>query len=235
VAITAFSNFSITISDGGTVPSLDYLSNKTFVNIGSGNILKVHWNTPTATNNFVDSYKIYILRYDNTSASYKTLYNANIGNVNEFYLKAALFDSVAQSFNQLRIYVEAISRYGASYNGLSNTVTVNVSKGCGSYIRVEAGYKQPIMKRAIAFAKVDLDYKALAASDDTLIADESEKVFYTKVSSVQEDTTGWTLMQNFYTRDTSGNWQLSDIAYEALVDTDGELFTDQNNEIIYVL
>ena len=61
MAISAFSNLAITISDGGTVPSLDYLSTKTYVNIGSGNVLKVSWNTPTATNNAVDSYKIYIL------------------------------------------------------------------------------------------------------------------------------------------------------------------------------
>ena len=49
MAISAFSNLAITISDGGTVPSLDYLSTKTYVNIGSGNVLKVSWNTPTAT------------------------------------------------------------------------------------------------------------------------------------------------------------------------------------------
>jgi hypothetical protein len=42
-------------------------------------------------------------------------------------------------------------------------------------------------------------------------------------------------MQEFYLKDASGNWQPSDIAYEALIAPDGEVIVDENNEIIYVL
>lgn len=259
MAITAFSNLTITISDGGTVPSIDYLSNKTFVNIGSGNILKISWNTPTAANNAVDNYKVYILKYDSASASYKSFYAANVGNVNEFYVRSSLFDSVSQSFVTLRIYVDAISKYGTAYNGTSNTKTINVSRGCGTYVRVTEGYKQPIMKRAIAFAK--LDQVPLVTKDGTEVLDINGNAIYPKVSSTRATGTGWTLMQEFYTGSgdmtedilvdaeervlvdsneaqlyaAGEGWKLSDIRYEILTDANGEIITDPNNQNIYVL
>ena len=257
MAINAFSNFTITLSDGGTVPSIGYLSNKTYVNIGSGNVLKVSWNTPTAANNTVDSYKIYILKYDFISASYKSLYTSNIGNVNEFYLKSSLFDSVPQSFVPLHVYVEAISKYGTAYNCISNIEAVDVSKGCGAYTRVKDGYAQPIMKRTLAFTK--LDYLALTTEDGTTVTGSDGNILYTKVSSVQDDTTGWTLLQEFYSkgpqkvalRDVDGTalmdsnekalyalaaaWEQSDLQYEILLDANGEIVTDLNDDQVYVL
>lgn len=264
MAITAFSNLTITISDGGTVPSLDYLSAKTYVNIGSGNVFKISWTTPTASGNVVDNYKVYILKYDTTTASYKSFYSANVGNVNEFYVKADLFKSVTQGFIKLQVYVEVISKYGSAYNCISNIASINVGKGCGTYVRVSEGYKQPIMKRAVAFAK--LNYKVLADEDGTPFTDADGKLIQTKVSSVQDDSVGWTLMQEFYRAgdaqsneaadytiidangktlvDATGetlaaraisSWQLSDIRYEILTDADGELITDINNNNIYVL
>lgn len=233
MAISAFSNLAITISDGGTVPSLDYLSTKTYVNIGSGNVLKVSWNTPTATNNAVDSYKIYILYLDSISASYKSLYTANVGNVNEFFVTPAIFSSISKSFLQLRIYVEAISKQGSSYNGTSNTVSVNVSKGCGIYTKVEEGYAQPVMKRTLAFAKVTKP--ALTDSNGKIVVDTAGKTIYTKVSSVQDDETDWTLMQEFYSKDTNGNWKKSDIKYEVLTDDNGEIVLDSNDSPVNIL
>lgn len=233
MAITAFSNFSITISDGGTVPSIDYLTNKTYVNIGSGNVFKISWTTPTATNNAVDNYKLYILKYDTTSASYKSFYSTNIGNVNEFYAKADLFNSITQGFVKLQVYIEVISKYGSAYNCISNIASINVGKGCGTYVRVSEGYKQPIMKRAIAFAK--LNYKILAAEDGTPFTDTDGKLIQTKVSGAQDDSVGWTLMQEFHTKDANKNWQVSDITYEVMLDTNGEIITDTNGDAIYVL
>ena len=262
MAISAFSNLKITISDGGTVPSLDYLSTKTYVNIGSGNVLKVSWNTPTATNNAVDNYKIYILRYDSTAASYKSLYSANIGNVNEFYLKASVFASISQSFIPLHIYVEAISKYGSTYNGTSNTAAVNVSRGCGTYVRVSEGYAQPIMKRALAFAR--LSSQELLTKDSKTLSGIDEKTLYAKESSTQDMATGWTLMQEFYVGGGSNDqsdvmlvdaedrilvdtndaqqyssapsgWKLSDITYEVLTDINGEIITGPDDQSIYVL
>lgn len=231
MAISAFSNLAITISDGGTVPSLDYLSAKTYVNIGSGNILKVSWNTPTATNNAVDSYKIYILYLDSASASYKSLYTANVGNVNEFFVTPAVFATITKSFLQLRIYVEAISKQGSAYNGTSNTVSINVSKGCGIYAKVEDG--EPAMKRALAFARIAKP--ALTDNTGKVVTDTTGKTIYVKVSSIQDDETDWMLMQEFYLKDTSGNWNKSDIEYEALTDIDGDAVLDSNDSPIYIL
>jgi hypothetical protein len=260
VAITAFSNLTITISDGGTVPSIDYLSTKTYVDIGSGNILKISWNTPTATNNAVDNYVVNILKYDTATASYQPFYKANIGNVNEFYVKSSLFSSVQQSFSKLRIYVDVISKYGTAYNGTSNIKLVSVSKGCGTYVRVEEGYAQPIMKRAIAFAKVD--GKPIVANNGEPFVGSDGKTLYAAVSSVQDVDTGWTLMQEFYKSsiavdaeavlvDANGlqlvdanelelsaaetPLQLSDISYEVLTDANGEIITDINDKNVYVL
>lgn len=233
MAITAFSNFSITISDGGTVPSIDYLTNKTYVNIGSGNVFKISWSTPTAPNNAVDSYKLYIFEYDTASASYKPFYNINLGNVNEFYAKADLFNSMTHDFAKLQVYIEAISKYDSAYSCASNIAFINIAKGSGTYVRVEDVYKQPIMKRAIAFTK--LDYKLFTAEDGTPFTSDDGKLVYIKRSSTQDDTIGWTLMQECYTKDANKNWQVSDIAYEALLDTEGELITDMNGDTIYVL
>ena len=233
MAIEAFSNLSMIVSNGGTVPSIDYLFYKTYVNIGSGNVLKISWNAPTAANNLVDSYKIYILIYDPASASYQYLYNKNIGNVNEFYLKSTLLNTVSQSFMQLYMYVEAVSAYGAQYNGISNIEYVYVSRGCSSYINVEEGYTQPIMKRTLAFAKVD--YVAFVDDSGVEITDDNGDIIYLKASSTQDDTNGWTLMQEFHTKDSNNIWKVSDASYEVLTDSNGEIITDQNNDIVYLL
>jgi hypothetical protein len=233
MAINAFSNLSITISDGGTVPSLNYLSKKTYVDTGSGNVLKVSWSTPTAANNAVDSYIIYISAYNSATASYRPLYRANIGNVNEFYIRSSMLSTIQQSLISLHVYVEVISKYGKSYNGVSNIESVYVGRGCGSYTRVEAGYKQPVMKRTIALSQ--LGFLALADATGKLIAAVDEQVMHTKIANVQDAFTGWTLMQEFYTKDEAGDWKLSDIAYEALTDANGEIVTDENNELVYVL
>lgn len=233
MAINAFSNLSIAISDGGTVPSLNYLSNKTYVDIGSGNILKISWSTPTATNNAVDNYVVNILKYDAATASYKSFYRANIGNVNEFYLKSSLFNSLKQSYIPLRIYVEAVSKYGTAYNGTSNVELVSVGKGCGMYTRVTEGYKQPIMKRTLGFTR--LDYLTLTDATGKAISTADDNVLYGKASSVQDAATGWALMQEFYEKDSNNDWQLSDLQYEVLTDASGEVVTDANNNIVCVL
>jgi hypothetical protein len=233
MAIEAFSDFIITISDGGTVPSLDYLSKKTYVDIGSGNVLKVSWGTPVATNNAVDSYKITLLYYNNATAAYKTLYSANIGNVNEFYLRSNLLSTISQSFSLLRIYVDVISKHGSTYNGTSNTVAVNVSRGSGSYLPVMSKNNEQILKRTVALTK--LDYTAVTDSSGELVADSNGKTIYTKRSSVQDETSGWTLMQEFYKKDADGTFRASDIAYEVLTDQTGEIVTDSSGASIYLL
>ena len=255
MAIAAFSNFNITVSDGGTVPPIDYLTNKTYVDIGSGNVLKISWNTPTATNNAIDFYTIYISYFDSTTLSYLSLCKVKLGNINEFYIKSSLLSSIKQSFIPVKIYVEAFSRYGNSYNGTSNVCQVDISRGCGTYTRVTDGYSAPIMKRSLAFTK--LDYLNILAADGPPLADNAGNSLFSKRSSVQDATSGWTLMQEFllksfnkaaltninnedhglplYTKGTEEVWVPSDISYEVLTDANGEIITDLLDESIYVL
>ena len=259
MAITAFSNLTLRVSNGGTVPSLDYLDTETYVNIGSGNVLKLSWNTPTAANNAVDSYTVTILVYDSLSTSYGLLYRANVGNVNEFFVKASLFDAIPQSFITLRIYVYANSRYGATYSCTSNTEQVNVSRGCGTYTKVASAYSAHIMKRSLAFTK--LNFIELVAADGTPITDTHGNALFGKASSMQDSHTGWALMQEFllkcpdllvladingtelldnsgllmYAKGTDTTWAPSDIRYEVLTDSNGEVITDINNQSIFVL
>lgn len=232
MVIAAFSDLSITIAKTDTIPSFKILNEETFVNIGSGNVLKVCWNTPTAFNNIVDSYKVHVLIQDTISAGYIPLYSVNVGNVNEFYLKSSLFDGIDQTRYILNIYVEVISKHGDAYNGISNVATVTVFKGTGSYVRVETANTQPVMKRALAFAR--LGYKQLIDSKGKALVDANGRTLYTKILPAQT-TDGWALMREFYSKDLDGNWSASDIRYEVLTDTTGELILDSNDTPIYTL
>ena len=230
MSITAFSDLLLTISEAGTVPSVEVSGKKTYADIGTGNVFKVSWNTPVAANNQVDSYIIHILMYDSVEVSYKHLYKANIGNVNEFYAASQLFAHNTQSILLLRIYLEAVSSHGVTYNGVSDTLQVTVCKGCGIYQKVADGYKQPVMKRSIAMSK--LDRIPIVDNDGKILTDVDGNSLYAKSSPVQDDLTGWTLMQEFF---TGPHWQQSDMQYEVLTDTSGEIVTDVNGENIYVL
>jgi hypothetical protein len=101
---------------------------------------------------------------------------------------------------------------------------------------VEDGYYQPIMKRTIAFTKLDL--QELLDADGKQVLDANGNPLYIKTSSVQDDKTGWTLLQELYALDSEQpgtSWQQNDIQYEVLTDINGEIITDLTNENIYVL
>jgi hypothetical protein len=231
--VGALSNFTVTLSDGNTVPSTTLLGSKTYVDIGSGNVLKISWTTPTAQDNKVASYIVYVLAYNAASGTYTYVHKNNVGLVNEFYLKSSLLTAVEQTSYPLRVYVEAVSDHGSSYNRTSATLTTQISKGCGVYRRVEEGYSQPVFKRALAFAK--LDYLALQGADDKALIGADGEPLFIKAAATQDTTTGWSLMQEFYTKDSNGYWKTSDIQYETLVDTNGEIVTDSSNSTVYML
>lgn len=231
--IDKFSNINLIASDGNTVPSTDIPGIKTYVNIGSGNVLKLSWDTPIATNNEVDYYSLNISCYDDAVGSTVELYSGSVGKVNEFYIDAAMLSNITTNYCPLYVYLVAYSKYGATYNGISSTLTVYVSHGCGTYVKVEKGYSQPIMKRALAFSK--LDYVQLFGSDGKALAGADGLAIYAKSARAQDTYAFWTLMQEFYSKDATGNWLTSDIKYEVLTDSSGNIITDLNNEPIYVL
>jgi hypothetical protein len=231
--IQAFSTLSLQASDGNTVPSIEFLNTRTYVDIGSGTVLKLSWDTPTATENAVDYYKLYIAAYNAITDTYQIVLDGSIGNVNEFYVTSELLSNIDFAQYHLNIQLTAFSRYGNEYNGISELIAVNISRGCGTYIKVTDGYAQPIMKRSVACAK--LDYLPLTDSTGKQIYDADGEALYIKVSKAQSDSDGWTLMSDFYSKDSSNNWHLSDIQYEVLTDANGEIITDSNNEPIYTL
>jgi hypothetical protein len=233
--IDAFSNLSITISDGNTVPSVDFLGYKTYVDIGSGTVLKIAWSTPTATGNKVDYYKLCIKHLNPQTGVYDIIFDKAIGNVNEFYITSDLLSQIVLPRYQIDINLSAISLYGDAYNSLVSTLTVDIAKGCGTYIKVDNVYKQPIMKRALAFSK--LNYLMLADANGKALKGVDGKTLYVKATRAQATDTSWALMQEFYAKapNDDGKWVASDIKYEALMDANGEIITDINNEIIYTL
>ena len=231
--VEAFQNLIITVSDGNTVPSIDFLDTKTYPDIGSGTVFKISWNTPIATNNLVDYYKLYITAYDSELDVYQIVYDRSIGNVNEFFVTSSLLSKVDSDMCPLNIQLAAFSKYGTEYGCMSNIITVNVCRCCGTYIKVIDGYTQPVLKRAVACAK--LDYVSIVDAEGKTLKGAGGKALYTKTAATQSSETGWSLMSDFFSKDSSGAWRASDVRYEVLTNEGGEIITDINNEPIYVL
>lgn len=230
------SNLILTISDDrSAVPSTEIYGTKTYINIGSGNVFRLSWEMPTLTNDSVDYYKLVVKRHDTALNIYYDIFDKNIGLVNEFYVDSTLLPTVPLQY-KLSIYVVAYGKHGSIIT--SNIVTPYVSKGTGTYVKVQPeGYKQPIMKRALAFANVPtsneptsvlLDssgYELLDANGEPLVA-EATKV-------LTSDT--WNIMQEGYTKAADGTWKINNIKYEVLVDKNGEIVTDSSGASIYIL
>jgi hypothetical protein len=236
---TKFSSVTINVAQGNTVPAIDFFDYPVFPDIGSGTIVSLYWDTPIAADNSVDYYNLSIKLFDPSLGTYITIFAGSIGNVNEYYITSDMLSSVSLSNYKLYVSIIACSKYGASYNSLETSIPVYVCKASGTYIKAESGYKQPVMKRSIAFAKLgyrvlkDEYGKVLRATTDDGGADGP--ILYGKASSVQDDTDGWTPMSAFYATIADGTWQASDIRYEVLTDENGEIITDQNGEYIYTL
>lgn len=230
---TKFPSLVVTISDGNTVPSIVIDGTPCYVDIGSGTVLRVSWTTPTATDNAVEKYSIYVAAYDNTSNAVKVLLNTHIGVVNEYYITSDLLSAINNDKYKLTIQVIARSTYGSDYDSSPRVVYPYVCKGCGTYVKVTDGYKQPIMKRAVAFTK--LGYVLLQDAEGKTLYDADNKALYAKMSSTQDIETDWALMKKFYSKDSSGVWRESNIQYEVLTDSNGEIITDSSNNPIYTL
>jgi hypothetical protein len=222
----------VNVSEGNTVPSTDILGSKTYLDIGSGTVFKLSWPTPNATNNLVDSYTLSITTCDTPNGTIKTLLNQNIGKVNEYFVTSSILASIDKALLNLSIKLIANSAYGSVYSGASSPKDVCVAKGCGTYVPVTEGYPQKIFKRAIAFSK--LNYVTLKDTDGKELRDVDGKLLYAKVARGQDTSAGWTLMQEFVSK-ANNTWKASDIRYEVLMNSNGEIITDSNNEPIYVL
>lgn len=237
--MTPISNLTLYIKDGSTTSSTEIYGTdkKTYFNIGSGNVFKLYWNTPTLTNDSVDYYKLTIKRHDITLNVYYDIFDKNIGLVNEFCVDSIMLPTVPEQY-KLSIYLVAYGKLGNAIT--SNVITPYVSKGSGIYVKVEDGYAQPIMKRAIAFESgpTPVDATAVVVNE----AGHEVTILDADGNSVRLDATrllsssDWRTAQESYTKATDGSWCINDIKYEVLVGLgDGEIITDINNEPIYVL
>lgn len=230
-------NFNIVVSDGNTVPSTNILGDKTYMDIGSGTILKLSWtlNIPQSDNK-LDYYTLYIDAYDPNTGVVTRIFDNKIGNVKEFYITSSMLSNIDLSKFQIKISLKAHSIYGEAYSGVSSTLTLDIVRGCGTYIKVTDSYVQPIMKRTIAFSK--LNYTPLII-DNKIIRDADGKILYVKAARAQAEDSGWALMQEFHSKDSNDVWHTSDVKYEVLTVTNEngleEIVLDKNNEPIYVL
>ena len=166
------SNIILEVLDGSTIASTEIygVDKKTYINIGSGNVFKLRWNTPVLTNDFVDHYDLVVKRHDPTLGVYYDIFNKNIGLTNEFFVDSALLPSAPDQY-KLSIYLEAYGRYGNVIT--SNTVGPYVSKGGGSYVKVgrdrNAVFEQPIMKRALGFVNLPRVMSSMISTDAQLV------------------------------------------------------------------
>ena len=167
------SNLTLSINDGSTIASTEIYGTdkKTYINIGSGNVFKLYWETPTLTNDTVDRYRLVIRRHDITLNVYYDIFDKTIGLVNEFYVDAPLLPLVPAQYI-LSIYLVAYGKQGSVLT--SNVINPYISKGSGTYVKVRPGdYAQPIMKRALGFAKIAL----AGATGETLVDPEGSILF----------------------------------------------------------
>lgn len=190
---------------------------KAYINIGSGNVFKLDWDLDAAIpNDTVDHFNLVIKRYDPTLNVYYDIFNKNVGLVYSFFVKSDLLP-VAPAQYMLSIYVVAYGKYGSVIT--SNIINPYVCKGSSTYVKAEyPGYKQPIMKRAVAFVN------APTQTDDILLDRKGLKLFAKDINEplAAETTTllssdSWNIVQESFTKGADNEWHTSYTDYEILV------------------
>lgn len=136
----------ISTGDGNTIPSTEIYGTKMYVDIGSGDICRLYWSTPTAANNILSGYILALVANGNT------IFSKDIGKVNEFYITSEMLPE-NHNLAGISVFLTPVSQYGGAYVEGSGNATILLKRGCGLYTKVTEGYKQPIMKRALAFIK----------------------------------------------------------------------------------
>ncbi len=260
------SNLILSIKDGSTVASTSIYGadKKTYINIGSGNVFKLEWETPILTNDTVDHYSLVIKRYDPTLNVYYDILNKNIGLVNDFYVDSPMLPIAPEQY-LLSIYLVAYGKHGGVVT--SNVKNPYICKGSGSYVKVNStDYAEPIMKRAIAFVYtpdalvtaegstlVDSEENTILVLDEALLKTEdiladvngeplmdvTEETIYVDMTKLLYST-DWTVVQEGYTKAADGTWRTNDIKYEVLQvlnESTGkyEVLTGSDNNPIYIL
>ncbi len=217
------SNLTLNIKDGSTIASTSIYGTdkKTYINIGSGNVFKLEWETPKLTDedDTVDHYSLVIKRYDPTLNIYYDIFSKNIGLVNEFYVDSPLLP-IAPDQYLLSIYLVAYGKHGDVVT--SNVINPYISKGSGSYVKVNsADYAEPIMKRALAFVKAidepDETPTELADINGEILLDAAGNELFAHATKLLNNQDGWKVTQEIYTKGQDDEWHTNDIKYEVLI------------------
>lgn len=230
------SNIVLEILDGSTIASTNIYGadKKTYVNIGSGDVFKLKWNTPTLTDDTVSYYNLVIKRYDPVLDVYYNVFNKTIGLVSEFYINSGMLPLAPEQY-MLHIYVVAISKKGAVVT--SNIVAPYISKGSGTYVKTPAGY----MKRAISFVNAPTTDAVVATLHDITgrelqILDGDSNVIPLEVEATRLlFSDAWNIVQDGFVKGTDGSWHNNDIKYDILLDRFGGIITDSSDQPIFVL
>lgn len=231
------------VEDGTTLPSVNVYNNyePTYINIGSGNVFKLRWATELteSTDEAVEYYELIIKRYDVDLNIYHDVFKKKIGLVNEFYVNSNLLPTLPLQY-RLDASVVAYGKLGSTV--ISDIKHIYVSKGTGTYVKVTPeGYNQPVMKRAVALVN-SRPHPNMAEEIPAIIVDEKGNEIPLLDSNNNETqikatnilrSSDWVVAQEFYAKNATGAWQVSDIRYEVLVDKDGNTITDTDNDFIY--
>lgn len=235
-------SFNLQISDGNTVPSIDISGNETYLDIGSGTVLRLVWGyNPTYIEDFIDSYSVRIAYKLTPEEAPITQTTFDVGKINEFFVTSEILSKISSSDDYyLDISVASEERAETSSYSGAFIENVHICKASGMYIKVEEGYPQPILKRAIAFAKIPeqdtrIKKEILLDENGVALVDENGEYLYTEITDLEPVISNWKLMQDFYMKSPEGEWQKSDIRYEVLTDGLGEIITDITGEPIYTL
>ena len=192
---------------------------KTYINTGSGNVFKLEWGlTEAIPNDTVDHFNLVIKRYDPTLNVYYNIFEKNVGLIYSFFVKSTLLPPAPEQY-VLSIYVVAYGKHGSVVT--SNIINPYVSKGSGTYVKVESvNDKPPIMKRAIAFVNAPASVESVATLQDlngrTLFAKDADEPLAAEVTKLLLSD-NWNIAQKGYTKSVDNEWHTSDIAFEVLV------------------
>jgi len=244
--VILISNLTLSIKDGSTIASTEIYGVKTYVNTGSGNIFNLEWETPTLTNDTVDSYGLVIKRYDPALNVYYDLFSKNVGQVNEFYVDSPILPIAPEQY-MLSVYLVAYGKRGSTVT--SDVINPYVIMGSGTYVNVkEADYAEPIMKRALGLVNATQELQAARATaqiiltdsegrtltdidgiilgtkpaakllnrDGEQFVDSAGRALFAPATKLLESTNGWVVVQKGYTKDANGTWRTNDITYEVL-------------------
>jgi hypothetical protein len=194
-----------------------------YLDIGSGNVCHISWNACWSQSETARTYGVKISACDNSSAffSLPTYYTS----AEEFYITSEhmarlrdIIDASGDGYTDVllcQVEVEAHSRFGELFNSVCDPSYFAVCKA--------AGMSYPSKSTTLA---------------QKIYANEEDK--YITVPTIQRSVAfsnvngKWVPVSDFYMKEAQNGWVTSDISYETLVDENGSIIVDINEEPVFI-